>query len=224
MSAEQNYHWRLEKWFPQLSKDTLDRLHIYMELLVKHNPKMNLVSSRSLPHADLVHFADSLLAFEPVYKNINKNEPLFDIASGAGFPGLVIGIAYPDVKVNLIEGDLKKCEFLRAAVAATQATNVNVVPLPIENLEEDSIEQGICRGYTTLSKAFLALRRPFRTDGKMYFMKSSEWAQEISVVPTQLCSIWAPSLSHEYKLPTIDSIFYVVVAVKNEKPHLEPEN
>lgn len=215
MSSEVQVNWRLEKWFPQLSKDVIDKLSLFNQELIKANKILNLVSDKSLPHADLVHFSDALLAFEPVYKKLNKNAPLYDIGSGGGFPGMVIGLAYPDVRVHLVDSDPRRCDFLKKAVAITGAKNIFVVGLSAESLEEDSVEQAICRGYTTLSKAFLALRKPFKAGGIMYFMKASDWAAEISAVPTQLCSIWSPKLIHEYKLPTTDSTFYVVAATKN---------
>lgn len=214
MSSAVQGNWRLAKWFPNLSQDVINKLSLLNQELNKANSSLSLVSDKSLPHADLVHFADSLLAFEAVYKNINKNEPLYDIGSGAGFPGLVIGLAYPDVKVNLVEQDLRRCDFLRKVIAATGAKNIFVVPLQAEHLEEDSISQAICRGYTSLSKAFLALRKAFKVGGCMYFMKASDWPAELSAVPTQLCSIWSPKLFHEYKLPTTESKFYVVAATK----------
>ena len=215
MSSNFQVNWRLAKWFPQLSKDTLDKLALFNNELIKANSSLNLVSQKSLPHADLVHFADSLLAFDPVYKNINKNEALYDIASGNGFPGLVIAIAYPDVKVNLVDPDQRRCDFMKKVIQVTGIKNAFVVPLQAESLEEDSVEQAICRGYTTIAKAFLTLRKPFKQGATMYFMKASDWPAEISQVPTQLCSIWTPSLFHEYKLPGTDSTFYVVAAKKN---------
>ena len=214
MSSELQVNWRLAKWFPHLPKDVIDKLSVFNQELIKSNRALNLVSEKSLPHADLVHFSDALLAFEAVYKNINKNEPLFDIASGNGFPGLVIGLAYPDLKLHLVDSDKSRCEFLKRVITATGAKNIFVIPLAAESLEEDSVEQAICRGYTTLSKAFLALRKSFKVNGCMYFMKASDWPAEISAVPTQLCSIWSPKLFHEYKLPTTDSSFYVVAATK----------
>lgn len=206
--------FRLAKWFPNLSKEVIDKLSIYNKLLIKSNDLLNLVSAKSLPYADLVHFSDSLLAFESVYKKINKNEPLYDIASGNGFPGLVIAIAYPDIRVHLVEHDQRRCEFLRNVIAATGIKNASVISVQAESLSEASVEQAICRGYTTLTKAFLALRKPFKVGGTMYFMKAADWPVEISQVPTQLCSIWTPNLFHEYKLPTTESTFYVVAAQK----------
>lgn len=214
MKSASQFNWRLQKWFPNLSKEVIDKLAIFNRELISANDRLNLVSSKSLPHADMVHFSDALLAFEPVYKKINKNEPLYDIASGNGFPGLVIAIVYPDIQIELVEPDHRRCEFLRTVIAATGIKNASVISQQAESLDEDSVEQAICRGYTTLTKAFLALRKSFKVNSIMYFMKASDWPVEISQVPTQLCSIWSPALFHEYKLPTTDSTFYVVAAKK----------
>lgn len=215
VSSDTQSYWRIETWFPQLSKETVERMFTFCQELKKGNSALNLVNSKSIPHADLIHFADALLAFEPVYKKINKNEPLYDVGSGAGFPGLVIAIAYPDVRVHLVEHDPRRCEFLKNVIAATNTKNAFVVQLPVERLEEGSITQGICRGYASIPKAFLNLRKPFAPGGNMYFMKGSDWPQEVSAVPTQLCSAWSPALFHEYKLPTADASLYVIVAKKN---------
>lgn len=215
MSSDVQVNWRLAKWFPQLTKEALEKLSLFNQELIKANGTLNLVSQKSLPHADLVHFADSLLAFEAVYKKVNKNESLYDIASGNGFPGLVIAIVYPDVKVNLVDPDQRRCEFMKKVIQVTGIKNAFVIPMQAENLEEDSVVQAICRSYTTMAKAFMALRKSFKSGATMYFMKGSDWPAEISQVPTQLCSIWTPALFHEYKLPVTDTNFYVVAAKKN---------
>jgi len=112
---------------------------------------------------------------------------------------MLIGLVYSDIKVHLADSDQRRCDFLRKVIAITGAKNIFVISLSPETPEEDSIEQAICRGYTTLSKAFLALRKSFKVNG---------------VMSTQLCSIWSPELFHEYKLPTTGSSFYVVAATK----------
>jgi 16S rRNA (guanine527-N7)-methyltransferase len=71
------------------------------------------------------HLADALVALElSVVRNASR---LADLGSGAGIPGLPLAIAVPETQVTLIEGNGRKCEFMRAAVEATGARNVEVI-------------------------------------------------------------------------------------------------
>lgn len=86
------------------------RLDQYGALLQKWQAKINLVSNTTLAHAETRHFLDSLqlAAYIP-----QGTKVLYDIGSGAGFPGLVIAAARPEIAVHLIETDQKKCVFLQ---------------------------------------------------------------------------------------------------------------
>ena len=98
-------NWRIKEWFPSLSEKTHQQLKVYHSELLKFNKVVNLISSKTVPHADAIHFADSLLAAEQVIKKAIQFEPLYDLGSGNGFPGLVYSILYPDQKVILVDID-----------------------------------------------------------------------------------------------------------------------
>ena len=103
-----------------VSRETLDRLRAYADLLVKWNPRINLVSPNSIPTLWGRHIADSAQLF----RFIPQNTPnLLDVGSGAGFPGLVLAIMGAP-NVHLVESDQRKCAFLREAsrVAGVQVT------------------------------------------------------------------------------------------------------
>jgi 16S rRNA (guanine527-N7)-methyltransferase len=73
-----------------------------------------------------VHVADSLVGLEPLRAHPSL-ETIADLGSGAGFPGLPVAVALPDVRVDLVEATGRKCGFLERAIAAAQAENVRVV-------------------------------------------------------------------------------------------------
>lgn len=99
-----------------ISPDLQARLDIYERLLQKWQAKINLVSNTTLAHAGVRHFLDSLQLrqFIPAGTKI-----LYDIGSGAGFPGLILAMALPEVDVHLIETDQKKCVFLQTVSRET---------------------------------------------------------------------------------------------------------
>jgi 16S rRNA (guanine527-N7)-methyltransferase len=79
--------------------------------------------------------------------------------------------------------------------------NVKIENLHVEKLPENSVQWAICRGFGNISKAILMARRVVAKGGSLYHMKGEEWGIEVGEIPTQLCSIWSPSLVGEYKLP-----------------------
>ena len=99
-----------------VSRETEARLDTYAALLQKWQARINLVSPDSLKQAERRHFIDSLQLL-PFLKPTDKT--LVDFGSGAGFPGVVLAIARPDIAVHVIESDAKKCEFMRTVSRET---------------------------------------------------------------------------------------------------------
>ena len=214
LTSDQSANWRLKTWFSDLDEKTHEQLKMYFIELQKFNKVVNLISSKTLIHADAIHFADSILASRIVRKKANKSVYLYDLGSGNGFPGLVYGILYPDQKVILIDSDERKCEFLKHVADSLGLLNVVVQNKKIDLLPLNTIEQAICRGFAPLPKALLTLRKIVKKGGVVYHLKSEEWALEVSQIPTQLCSMWQPALELEYKLPIGDIKMFVVRTTK----------
>ena len=113
-----------------VSRETLERLTEYEFLLKKWNRAINLVARPTLTDVWRRHFADSaqLLRFVP-----ETSRTWIDLGSGAGFPGLVVGIMRPDLAVTLVESDKRKSVFLSEVARAT-ATNITVINDRIETV------------------------------------------------------------------------------------------
>ena len=115
MSASRQDFARL---FPNVSRETLDALQVYHDLLVKWQRAVNLVSPKTLNEAWLRHFADSAQVASYIPQGAKT---LYDLGSGAGFPGAVLAIMRPDLEVSLVESDEKKAQFLRSVSRETSA-------------------------------------------------------------------------------------------------------
>jgi 16S rRNA (guanine527-N7)-methyltransferase len=100
-----------------VSRETLERLKAYADLLIKWNARINLVSPDTIPILWDRHITDSAQLF----RFIPQNTPnLLDVGVGAGFPGLVLSIM--GIKeVHLVESDQRKIAFLREAARLTGA-------------------------------------------------------------------------------------------------------
>lgn len=209
--------WRIDAWFPELSSDIKKNLKIYFDEINKSNRAYNLVSPKTLLFADAIHFADAIIGSGPILKEIPLNSTIFDIGSGNGFPGLVMAILSPKHKFVLLDADQKKCDFLKDLILLLRIDNCEVKNGTIESLEMNSVAYGVTRGLANISKCILMLRKCFRQNGSLYHFKTEQWSNEVAEIPTQLCSIWFPSLLHDYKLPIGAFKFAIVKTVKQGK-------
>lgn len=113
----------------QLSPTQQELIKNYLELLLKWNRRINLVSVRSAQECVTRHFGESLYLarWEPLAGR------LLDVGSGAGFPGLALKIVFPDLSVTLLEAVAKKRAFLKEV---TRACGFDRVEVRGERLEQ----------------------------------------------------------------------------------------
>lgn len=93
-----------------LTKNQYEQFQKYFELLAEWNEKMNLTAITDESGVALKHFADSLSLLN--FVDIPQNSSLVDVGTGAGFPGVVLKIARPDIKLTLIDSLNKRLVFL----------------------------------------------------------------------------------------------------------------
>lgn len=93
-----------------LTENQYEQFQKYFELLVEWNEKMNLTAITDESGVALKHFADSLSLLN--FVDIPQNSTLADVGTGAGFPGVVLKIARPDIKLTLIDSLKKRLVFL----------------------------------------------------------------------------------------------------------------
>lgn len=93
-----------------LTENQYEQFQKYFELLVEWNEKMNLTAITDESGVALKHFADSLSLLN--FVDIPQNSTLADVGTGAGFPGVVLKIARPDIKLTLIDSLNKRLIFL----------------------------------------------------------------------------------------------------------------
>lgn len=90
----------------ELDDTALERFDIYGRLLAEWNEKINLTAITDPEEIALKHFVDSLSVLK--YCEIGEGASLIDVGTGAGFPGLALLIARPDIKLTLLDSTKKK--------------------------------------------------------------------------------------------------------------------
>ena len=162
-----------------VSRETLDRLQIYVDMLVKWQKAINLVAPATLPDAWSRHIVDSAQIFPLAEKSNGK---WLDMGSGGGFPGLVCAIIAAETSLDLsfhfIESDLRKCAFLRD-VARQVGISINVMSRRIEDAPPQNADIISARALSDLSKLCTLSYRHLATDGQCLFLKGQSAPQEI---------------------------------------------
>ena len=180
-----------------VSRETMDRLRLYEQLLVKWQRAVNLVSAKTLPDFWKRHALDSgqLIAHIP-----SDAKTIVDLGSGAGFPGLVLAILLadrPDLHVHLFESDSRKGSFLKTVIRETGApATVHTERCEAANpMPADVIT---ARAFAPLDR-LLTLSEPFWGQNTVFLLLKG---QDIDVELTDAAKSWKmrpekiPSRSH----------------------------
>lgn len=106
-----------EKFGLTLDSTAAERLSEYGNLLVSYNEKVNLTAITEPREVLYKHFYDCLLFFKNV--TVPQGASVIDVGTGAGFPGMVLKIARPDIELTLLDGLNKRLDFLSAVLLET---------------------------------------------------------------------------------------------------------
>ena len=98
----------------EVTEEKLNKLEKFYELLIDWNNKINLTRIVEKEEVYLKHFYDSLTIVKEV--DLNKVETLCDVGTGAGFPGIVLKIFYPHLKITLVDSLLKRVNYLNTII------------------------------------------------------------------------------------------------------------
>jgi len=102
-----------------------DKLEVYMSMLKEWNRKMDLTAVTDDEEALDKHFIDSLTVLKTGL--ITPASALIDVGTGAGFPGLVLAMARPDITVTLLDAQQKRLSFLDETAKSTETVNVAII-------------------------------------------------------------------------------------------------
>lgn len=169
------------------------RLVHYADLLTDWNGRMNLVSPASLADLWRRHMFDSA-QLEPLIPA--DAHPLADLGSGAGFPGLVLAVLRPQLKVRLVESIEKKCAFLRAVVEALELPHVSVLRGRAEEIVPFKADVVTARAMAPLDelltyaksfvgKSTLLLFPKGRTAGDELTLARQSWTIDATMIPSR---------------------------------------
>ena len=115
----------LEKLNIYLNEKQLSQFQTYYEMLIETNKVMNLTAITEYDEVVDKHFVDSLSLIKAV--DLNQSLKVIDVGTGAGFPGIPLKIAFPELKIVLLDSLNKRINFLNRVIEALELTDIETI-------------------------------------------------------------------------------------------------
>lgn len=164
-----------------VSRETIDRLAHYMDMLIRWNQKINLVSPATIADAEERHLADSLQLADLAPEGVKR---WVDIGSGGGFPGLPLAILFAErsdpPEFILIESDQRKAAFLGAVIRET-SVKARVVCGRAEITPSLGADIVSARAVASLERLLAYMHRHAKPGATGLFPKGRRWREELSL-------------------------------------------
>ncbi len=210
-----------------LSDFQVEQFMVYYEMLAEWNQVMNLTAITEYNAVLKKHFIDSLSLCKAY--DTSKNISCIDVGTGAGFPGLALKIAYPNMKVTLLDSLQKRIQFLDAVIQKLELTGIET----IHGRAEDYAKPGMLRekfdlsvsravaNLSTLSEYCL----PFVKKGGYFISYKSEKIAEEMEEAVNAISILGGEVKGQIEFMLPDSDIYrnlFVIIKKKDTPKKYP--
>lgn len=118
----------------EVTEEKLNKLEKFYELLIDWNNKINLTRIVEKEEVYLKHFYDSLTIVKEV--DLNQVKTLCDVGTGAGFPGIVLKIFYPHLKITLVDSLLKRVNYLNTIIKELELNDIVAIHARGEDVKE----------------------------------------------------------------------------------------
>lgn len=121
----------------EITNEKLKQLEIYANFLREYNEHTNLTAITDIEDIYMKHFYDSLTLTKVI--DLNTCKDLLDFGTGAGFPGMVIKIFFPNLKVTLLDSNNKKIKFLTELKDKIHVDNLELINTRVELLRNERL-------------------------------------------------------------------------------------
>ncbi len=207
-----------------LSDKQYEQFIRYYEILIEWNKVMNLTAITEYDEAVVKHFLDSLSLVKAIDLNseISKNSALsmIDVGTGAGFPGIPLKIAFPELNITLLDSLNKRVGFLNTVIEELGLTGITAV----HGRAEDYAKKGklrecfdlcVSRAVANLSTLSEYCLPYVKVNGKFIAYKSEKTAEEINAAQKALAELGGKiESSSEFVLPGTDLYRTLIVIEK----------
>ena len=199
----------------KVTEEKLEQLNIIYNTLVETNKTMNLTRITEKEDVYLKHFYDSL-TLAKVY-DLTKVNTLCDIGTGAGFPGLVLKIFYPNLEITLVDSLLKRVNYLNNLINKLHLTGIKAYHIRAEDIIKEGKKFDIvtARAVSALPKLLLWTMPLVNKNGSFLAMKGNvEEELELSKDIMKKHN-WYVNNKETFTLPTKEDV-RTILEIKNK--------
>ncbi len=212
----------LEKINITLTENQILKLEKFYELLVIWNEKINLTTILKEEDVYLKHFYDSLTLIKVI--DLNKELTLLDVGTGAGFPGIVLKIVFPNLKITLLDSMNKRISYLNEIIKELDLKDIDTVCSRVEDYalkNREKYDIVVCRAVAHL-EILVEITLPLvKVNGYFIAMKSNA-NEEIALARKKILVLNSKIIEIlSFKLPFENSIRTLIKIQKFKKTDLK---
>ena len=194
-----------------LSTEQQQKLDQFYHLLVEWNKKINLTRITSEEDVYLKHFYDSLTIVKVV--DLNKVHTLCDVGTGAGFPGIVLKIVFPHLKITLIDSLQKRVNYLNSIIKDLSLNEIEAIHSRGEDYHE-KFDVVTARAVANIEKLLTYTMHIVNNQGVLVAMKANITEELNPDVQQKINRKYTIKKIEQFSLPYENSIRSLVVISK----------
>ena len=203
------------------NEDQMEQLRKYTEFLIEYNTHTNITAITDEKNIYLKHYYDSLTLAKII--DLTKENNLLDIGSGAGFPGMVLKIFYPNLEITLVDSNNKKTKFLTELKKKLGLEKLTIINDRVEKITKEYINKFdvvTARAVTNLP-VLIELAIPLVKPNKYFIAMKGNVLEELNkskyAIEQLDCHL---DKVIEFKLPIIESNRSLIKIEKLQKSEL----
>ena len=202
----------LKKLGINITEEQLNKLNSFYKLLIEWNEKINLTRITEENEVYLKHFYDSLTIKKVI--DLNDVETLCDVGTGAGFPGIVLKIMYPHLKITLVDSLQKRVNYLNSIIKDLELDNIKAIHSRGEDFKE-KFDVVTARAVANIEKLVTYTMHLVNKDGQLVAMKGNIEEELTQEVQQKLSKKYQIKQIEKFLLP-IEESHRSLVVIKNK--------
>lgn len=131
---KEEFYIEIKKLGININDDQKKKLNMFYKILIEENKKINLTRIIEEREVYLKHFYDSLTIIKEV--DLEKAKTLCDVGTGAGFPGIVLKIIYPNIDITLIDSLQKRVNYLNETIEKLELKKIKAIHIRAEEYNQ----------------------------------------------------------------------------------------
>ena len=177
----------INKYFPKLNPDQIDKFAALNTLYRDWNEKVNLISRKDIDNLYERHVLHSLAITKVL--DFNPGAEILDIGTGGGFPGIPLAIYFPEAKFHLIDGTLKKIKVVNDIIEKLELKNATAQQIRSEELKSRKFDFVVVRAVAALpqlliwSQKFFKQKHQHAIPNGLIALKGGDIKKEIKTLP-----------------------------------------